>query len=58
VAVGTVGGVTQYPTQKEAVELIGCSGPRKKHAVAETTAAFALAFALAFGSQHFWGIRQ
>jgi hydroxymethylglutaryl-CoA reductase len=43
VAVGTVGGGTQYPTQREALELIGCSGPGKKHALAETVAAFALA---------------
>jgi NADP-dependent 3-hydroxy-3-methylglutaryl-CoA reductase len=42
-AVGTVGGGTQYPTQREALELIGCSGPGKKHALAETVAAFALA---------------
>jgi hydroxymethylglutaryl-CoA reductase len=43
VAVGTVGGGTQYPTQREALELIGCFGPGKKHALAETVAAFALA---------------
>jgi hydroxymethylglutaryl-CoA reductase len=43
VAVSTVGGGTQYPTQREALELIGCSGPGKRHAFAETVAAFALA---------------
>lgn len=41
-AVGTVGGGTQYATQREALELIDCSKPRRKHALAETVAAFAL----------------
>ncbi|RFU35542.1 hypothetical protein B7463_g819, partial [Scytalidium lignicola] len=41
--VGTVGGGTQYPTQREALELIGCHGVGKKFALAETIAAFALA---------------
>ena len=39
VAVGRVGGAAQ----REALELIGCSGPGKKPAFAETVAAFALA---------------
>jgi hypothetical protein len=41
--VGTVGGGTDYPAQKEAFELIGCYGARRKWALAETVAAFALA---------------
>ncbi|KUJ08912.1 hydroxymethylglutaryl-CoA reductase [Mollisia scopiformis] len=41
--VGTVGGGTGYATQKEALDLIGCSGEGKKWAFAETVAAFALA---------------
>jgi NADP-dependent 3-hydroxy-3-methylglutaryl-CoA reductase len=41
--VGSVGGGTGYPTQKEALELIGCSGAGRKWALAETVAAFALA---------------
>jgi NADP-dependent 3-hydroxy-3-methylglutaryl-CoA reductase len=41
--VGTVGGGTDYPTQKEALELIGCYGAGRKWALAETVAAFALA---------------
>jgi NADP-dependent 3-hydroxy-3-methylglutaryl-CoA reductase len=41
--VGTVGGGTHYPTQREALELIGCYGAGKKWALAETIAAFALA---------------
>lgn len=41
--VGTVGGGTHYSSQKEALELIGCSGAGKKFALAETIAAFALA---------------
>lgn len=41
--VGIVGGCTDYPTQKEALELIGCYGAKRKWALAETMAAFALA---------------
>lgn len=41
--VGTVGGATEYPTQKEALEFMGCSGAGKKWALAETIAGFALA---------------
>ncbi|KAH8815514.1 hydroxymethylglutaryl-coenzyme A reductase family protein [Xylogone sp. PMI_703] len=41
--VGTMGGGTQYPTQREALEFIGCYGEGKKLALAETIAAFALA---------------
>ncbi|KAF3917240.1 hypothetical protein AA313_de0200170 [Arthrobotrys entomopaga] len=44
--VGTVGGGTDYPTQKEALEMIGCYGPGKKLALAETIAAFCLALDL------------
>jgi len=41
--VGTVGGGTAYPTQREALELIECAGEGRKWALAETIAAFALA---------------
>lgn len=41
--VGTVGGGTGYPTQREALDLIGCRGPGRKWALAETVASFALA---------------
>jgi len=41
--VGTVGGGTHYPSQRESLELIGCYGDGKKWALAETIAAFALA---------------
>jgi NADP-dependent 3-hydroxy-3-methylglutaryl-CoA reductase len=44
--VGTVGGGTVYPTQKEALEMIGCAGEGKKWALAETIASFALALDL------------
>lgn len=42
VLVGSVGGGTVYPTQKEGLEMIGCAGPGRKWALAETMAAFAL----------------
>jgi hydroxymethylglutaryl-CoA reductase len=41
--VGTVGGGTHYPSQRESLELIRCYGDGKKWALAETIAAFALA---------------
>jgi hydroxymethylglutaryl-CoA reductase len=41
--VGTVGGGTHYPSQREPLELIGCYGDGKKWALAETITAFALA---------------
>lgn len=41
--VGTIGGGTGYPTQREALELINCYGEGKKWALAETIASFALA---------------
>jgi NADP-dependent 3-hydroxy-3-methylglutaryl-CoA reductase len=41
--VGTVGGGTHYPSQRESLELIGCYGDGKKWALAETITAFALA---------------
>ena len=40
--VGSVGGGTVYPTQREGLEMIGCAGPGRKWALAETIAAFAL----------------
>ncbi len=43
VLVGSIGGGTVYGTQKEGLEMIGCAGPGKKWALAETVAAFALA---------------
>lgn len=42
VMVGSVGGGTVYPTQKEGLNMIGCAGPSKKWALAETIAAFVL----------------
>lgn len=47
---GTVGGGTKYSTQKEALEIVGCAGPVKKMALAETIAAFALALDASTGS--------
>ncbi|KAF3909625.1 hypothetical protein AA313_de0207002 [Arthrobotrys entomopaga] len=44
--VGTVGGGTSLPTQKEALQIIGCYGPGKKYALAETIAAFCMALDL------------
>ncbi|KAL2284421.1 hypothetical protein FJTKL_08833 [Diaporthe vaccinii] len=41
--VGTVGGGTVYPTQKEALELIGCAAPGTKGRLAGVIAAAALA---------------
>ncbi|KAM0414631.1 hypothetical protein ACHAPT_013525 [Fusarium lateritium] len=41
--VGIVGGGTGYSTQKEALNVIGCLGPGKKHALAGIIASFALA---------------
>jgi NADP-dependent 3-hydroxy-3-methylglutaryl-CoA reductase len=41
--VGTVGGGTNYGTQKEALGMLGCMGPYKKHALAGIIASFALA---------------
>lgn len=43
---GTVGGGTGYPTQHEALELIGCTGKGSKWKLAETVASFALALEL------------
>jgi len=43
ILVGSVGGGAAYPTQREALELIGCFGEGRKWALAETIAAFALA---------------
>ena len=42
VLVGSVGGGTVYATQREALEIVGCAGPGRKWALAETIAAFAL----------------
>ncbi|KAH8812302.1 hmg-CoA reductase [Xylogone sp. PMI_703] len=41
--VGTVGGGTIYPTQREALELLQCTGPGSKHRLAGLIAAFSLA---------------
>lgn len=48
--VGSVGGGTMYPTQREAMEMIDCAGAGKKLALAETIAAFALALDLSTAS--------
>lgn len=50
VIVGSVGGGTGYPTQKEALKMIGCAGPGRKWALAETMAAFALAADISVGA--------
>lgn len=44
--IGTVGGGSGYPTQKEALELLNCYGDGKKWALAETIARLALALEL------------
>ncbi|UTW49358.1 phosphotransferase [Bacterioplanoides sp. SCSIO 12839] len=41
--VGTVGGGTSLPQQKECLELIGCAGPGCAHKLAEVIASFCLA---------------
>lgn len=41
--IGSVGGGTMYPTQREALEMMACAGAGKKWALAETIASFALA---------------
>lgn len=46
IPVGTVGGGTGYSTQKEALELLGCTGAGKKWALAETIASFAMSLDL------------
>ena len=55
--VGSIGGGTGYPTQKEGLELINCYGVGKKWALAETIASFALANEIstfgAFGNDTF-----
>ncbi|KAF2803904.1 hydroxymethylglutaryl-CoA reductase [Mytilinidion resinicola] len=48
--VGTMGGGTGYESQKETLEIIGCFGPGKKFALAETVAAFCLALDLSTAS--------
>ncbi|KAJ9263797.1 hypothetical protein DTO195F2_2714 [Paecilomyces variotii] len=44
--VGTIGGGTTYPTQKEALELLRCTGPGSKHRLAGLIASFSLALDL------------
>jgi NADP-dependent 3-hydroxy-3-methylglutaryl-CoA reductase len=44
--VGTVGGGTQLPTQRDLLELIGCAGPGKSSRFAEVVAGFCLALDL------------
>lgn len=41
--IGTVGGGTNLPQQRECLELIGCAGPGKAHKLAEVIAAWCLA---------------
>ncbi|MFW7380664.1 MAG: hydroxymethylglutaryl-CoA reductase [Oligoflexus sp.] len=41
--IGTVGGGTSLPTQKEALQLLSCEGAGKKHRLAEIIAGFCLA---------------
>lgn len=49
-AVGTIGGGTNLPTQKEALEMIGCFGENKAKKFAEICAALALAGELSYAS--------
>ena len=49
-AVGTVGGGTNLPTQKEALEMIGCFGKNKAKKFAEICASLALAGELSYAS--------
>lgn len=44
--IGTVGGGTNLPTQRECLELIGCDGPGKAAKLAEIIASFCLALDL------------
>lgn len=48
--VGSVGGGTGYPSQQEGLQMLGCAGPGRKWALAETIAAFALALDLSSSS--------
>src|SRR5690606_31115129 len=41
--IGTVGGGTNLPQQRECLELLGCAGPGKAHKLAEIIAAYCLA---------------
>jgi len=41
--IGTVGGGTNLPQQRECLEMIGCAGPGKAHKLAEVIAAYCLA---------------
>ena len=41
--IGTVGGGTNLPQQRECLEMIGCAGPNKAHKLAEVIAGFCLA---------------
>lgn len=50
VVVGSVGGGTVYATQREALEMIGCAGPGRKWALAETIAAFVLVADVSFAA--------
>ncbi|KAJ5158874.1 uncharacterized protein N7500_008525 [Penicillium coprophilum] len=48
--VGTVGGGTGYETQREALGIMGCSGPGMKFRLAGLIAAFALALEISTGA--------
>lgn len=44
--IGTVGGGTNLPTQRECLEMLGCAGPDKAHKLAEIIVSFCLALDL------------
>jgi len=55
--IGTVGGGTNLPQQRECLELIGCAGPGKAHKLAEVIASYCLALDIstlsAIAADHF-----
>lgn len=55
--IGTVGGGTNLPQQRECLEMLGCAGPNKAHKLAEIIAGFCLALDIstlsAIAADHF-----
>ncbi|MCB1674076.1 MAG: phosphotransferase, partial [Pseudomonadales bacterium] len=55
--IGTVGGGTNLPQQRECLEMIGCAGPNNAHKLAEVIAGFCLALDIstlsAIAADHF-----
>jgi hydroxymethylglutaryl-CoA reductase (NADPH) len=62
IIVGTVGGGTSFPTQKECLELLGCYGPGKSGKLAEIAIALCLTGEIsilsAMSSGHFTSAHQ